>query len=95
MALEYCFHIESDKKRLDERNSQEGAGNIGKMCICELKRMLSSNTSLTYDDFRCVAYYSVSDAFVYHPEMAKNCPLFTTDSARAIGDFTALMKQWK
>ncbi len=91
MTLEYCFHLKYGE--LDKENQ------IGE-CICDLKRLLNDVTALNYDNFHCVAYYLVRDlegeeASVYNPELARNCPMFTTDDARALGDFTALMKRWK
>ena len=92
MTIEYCFHLKYGKELNQENQIRE--------CICDLKRLLNNVAAFNYDNFYCVAYYLVrnltgEEVSVYNPELARNCPLFTTDSNRALGDFTALMKHWK
>ncbi|HLC88871.1 MAG TPA: hypothetical protein VJG49_02430 [Candidatus Nanoarchaeia archaeon] len=80
-TIDDCFHLE-----LPRTASGQGSRR------CGLKQMLASVAGLSYSNTDCVGCYMLEGAYVYNPELARNCPLYTTDHNRGREDFTALME---
>ena len=80
-TIDNCFHLEVPRT----------ASGSSQYC-CGLKGMLARTAGLPFVSTDCVAGYMLDGAYVYNPELAKNCPLYTTDPNRGLGDFNALLR---